>query len=256
LKIFRKNRWVKLLGVLLFTTLPLEAIITISPVNIGDNPGWSGSLKGSFETKRGNSDVDNYSAGLRASYDNNISYVVWSDFTFSYGKASGETNTNKTYAHIRYIHATSIPEINYELFIQSEMNEFTMVSRRRLAGGGLRYHLSNDSYGSLYFGLGGFYETISYTTSVDPRETNLRVNSYIAYTKQFNKESKLSYVGYYQPKVDDVSDYILSNGLELEVLIYKTLYLNFVFYYDVDSCPAYGVEKEDISQRTSFLYKF
>jgi hypothetical protein len=131
-----------------------------------------------------------------------------------------------------------------------------MVSKRRLAGGGLRYHLEDDVYGNFYFGLGGFYENIVYTTSVDPRESNVRLNTYIAYTKQFNKDSKLSYVGYYQPKVDKASDYILSNGLELEILVYQKLYLNFVFYYDVDSKPAVGVEKTDISQKTSFVYKF
>jgi len=241
---------------LTLATLPLYAIITISPVNIGDNPGWSGALQGSFETKRGNSDVDNYAAGLRASYDNNTSYVVWSDFTFSYGKASGEINTNKTYAHIRYIHSTPLKTFNYELFIQSETNEFTKVEKRFLGGGGLRYHLNHHYYGNLYFGLGAFYENIVYTTQIDPKEKNMRLNSYIAYTKQFNKGSKLSYVGYYQPKLDNYHDYILSNGVELEVLIYKTLYLNFVFYYDIDTKPAIGVEETDISQKTSFIYKF
>jgi hypothetical protein len=242
---------------LFFLTVSLEAVITISPVNIGEKPGFSGSLKGSFETKRGNSDVDNYAAGIRGQYDNNTTYVLWADFTFSYGKASGETNTNKTYSHIRYIHTMEIQkEFNYELFAQSEMNEFTMVKKRFLSGGGLRYHMQDDVYGNLYFGLGAFYEHIAYTTQIDPNEANLRVNSYIAYTKRFNKESKLSYVGYYQPNINKSIDYILSNGLEVEVLVYKKLYLNFVLYYDIDTQPAIGVKKEDISQKTSFIYKF
>ncbi len=246
----------QLFFLLLFLSVSLEAVITIAPVNIGDKPGFSGSLKGSFETKRGNSDVDNYAAGIRGQYDNNISYVLWGDVTFSYGKASGETNTNKSYSHIRYIHALEMKELNYELFAQTEMNEFTMVKKRFLSGGGLRYHFDNEQYGNIYIGLGGFYEHIAYTTQIDPSEQNIRLNSYIAYSKSFNKESKLSYVGYYQPKLDEIGDYILSNGLELEVLIYKTLYLNFVFYYDVDSKPAIGVKSEDISQKTSFIYKF
>jgi len=234
----------------------LYAIITIAPVEIGDEPGFSGKLQGSFETKRGNTDVDNYSAGIRAAYDDNKTYVLWGDFTFSYGKASGELNTNKTYSHLRYIHTFYTKPLNSETYLQTEMNEFTKVKKRFLAGTGLRYHIENDTYGNLYLGLGGFYEHIAYTTSVDPLEKNLRVNSYIAYKKQFSKESKISYVGYFQPNIEHTSDYILSNGVELEVLVYKKLFVNFVFYYDIDTKPAIGVKKEDITQKTSFIYKF
>jgi len=233
-----------------------EAIITIAPVDIGQKPGTSGMVKGSFETKRGNTDVDNYSAGLRVQYDNNKSYVLWSDFTFSYGMSSGVTNTNKTYAHIRYIHKLYKKSVDWEVFVQSETNEFTKVKHRYLGGGGLRFQNETKSWGQVHIGIGSFYEDIEYTTSVDLRERNIRINSYMAYTKNFTQESSLSYVFYYQPKIDEPSDYITSHGLELTVYIYKELYISLVFYYDYDSKPAIGVKKEDITQKTSFIYKF
>ena len=242
---------------LLFSFISAQAIITIAPVDIGQKPGKSGMFKGSFETKRGNSDVDIYSAGLRLQYDNNESYLIWSDFTFSYGKSSGVTNTNKTYAHLRYIHHLyEKKSIDWETFIQSETNEFTNVKHRYLCGAGMRFFSEKKHWGKLHLGVGAFYEDISYTTIIDPTEKNLRVNTYLAYTNNFTKESYLSYVFYYQPKADALKDYILSNGLELNILIYKQFYLNFVFFYDYDSMPAIGVKKEDISQKTSFLYKF
>jgi len=247
----------KLVIIFILSVVNLFAIITISPVNIGDNPGMSGILKGSFETKRGNSDVDNYSGGLRAQYDNNSTYVLWSDFVFSYGSASGEINTNKTYAHIRFVHTVlDYDSLNYETFVQSETNEFTNVEKKLLLGGGLRYHKNLKTYGNFYVGLGGFYEQINYLTALDPQEKNGRINSYISYTKSFNKGSKFSYVMYYQPNIEDFKDYIFSNAIELEILIYKTLYLDFVVYYDVDSKPAIGVKETDFTQKTSFTYKF
>lgn len=246
----------KLLFLFLLCIAPVFAIITIAPVDVGKKEGFSGILKGSFETKRGNSDVDNYSAGLRARYDTK-EYALWSDFIFSYGKASGELNTNKTYAHIRYIHTIEdIKPLNYELFIQSETNDFTKVKNKFLLGGGLRYHYDMQEYGNIYLGLGGFGEDIRYLTPIDPSETNFRINSYASYTKELGKRSKLSYVLYYQPNVKEFNDYILSNGLELTILIYEQLYIDFVFYYDVDSKPAVGVEDTDISQKTSFIFKF
>ena len=247
----------KVLLVFMLSVVSLFGVITIAPVDIGKKPGFSGVLKGSFETKRGNSDVDNYSAGLRAEYDNNSSYVLWSDFIFAYGKASGKVNTNKTYVHVRLVHTLGdIDYLNSELFVQSETNEFTQVEDRLLLGGGLRYHRELNGYGTFYLGLGAFREKINYLSALDPNERNIRVNSYISYKKHFTKKTKLSYVLYYQPNIEDVSDCIFSNGLELEVLVYKTLYLSFVTYYDIDSKPAVGVEDTDFTQKTSFIYKF
>jgi len=246
----------KYLWLVLFISAPLFAIITIAPVEVGKKKGFSGLLKGSFETKRGNSDVDNYSAGLRARYDKE-DYVLWSDFIFSYGKASGEVNTNKTYVHLRYIHTIKdVKPLNYEFFAQSETNDFTKVKNRLLAGGGLRYHYSMKKYGNLYVGLGAFDESIKYLTTNDPKENNIRINSYLSYTKEFGKRSKLSYVLYYQPNVEKFSDCIVSNGLEMTILIYEQLYVDFALYYDVDTVPAIGVKDTDVSQKTSFIYKF
>ncbi|MEA3521337.1 MAG: DUF481 domain-containing protein, partial [Campylobacterota bacterium] len=70
-----------------------------------------------------------------------------------------------------------------------------------------------------------------------------------------NKTS-ISYVGYYQPKGEDFSDYIVSNSVELKVNVYQQLYVHFVVYYDVDSKPAVGIEETDITQKTSFAYEF
>jgi len=247
----------KLLLLLFFTTSYLFGVITIAPVNIGEKSGYSGMIKGSFETKRGNSEVDNYAGGVRVQYDEEDEYSIWGDFVFAYGEASGKVNTNKTYLHLRLVHTfLETEEVNSEGYFQSETNEFTNVKRRLLLGGGLRYHKDMDDYGNLYFGLGAFGENISYLTNADDSEYNLRLNSYISYTKEFTKSSKLSYVLYYQPNVSTFNDYIFSSGLELEVLIYEKLYINFVFYYDIDTDPAFGVEEKDISQKTSLIYKF
>jgi hypothetical protein len=233
----------------------LEAVITIRPVVIGKKPGFSGTLEGSLQTKRGNTEKDEYMLGVKAQYDNNSTYVTFIDLIGVYGEASGERNTNKTYLHTRYIHSL-VGGFNYEVFLQSETNEFTSIDKRRVAGGGLRYHYKDGDWGNLFFGLGAYYENISYTTELDPNENNIRMNAYIAYSKDFSKTASLSYVGYYQPKVDMLNDYITSNAIALKIHIYKELHLKFKLYYDVDSKPAIGVKKMDFTQVTSFSYDF
>jgi putative salt-induced outer membrane protein YdiY len=239
----------------IFLVSYLEAIITIKPVVIGAKPGTSGTVEGSFQTKRGNTEKDEYTLGIKAQYDNNRSYVTFIDLIGVYGEASGVRNTNKTYLHTRFIHKF-IANLNYELFFQSETNEFTSVEKRRVVGGGFRYHFLDKKLGDLFFGLGAYYETISYTTTIDPFEKNVRINSYVAYTTEFTKTASFTYVGYYQPKIDFFNDYILSNAVALKIDIYEHLNLNFKLYYDVDSKPAIGREKMDFTQVTSFSYDF
>jgi len=241
---------------LIMSVMSAQAIITIAPVDIGAKPGLSGSVKGSFVTKRGNTDSDEYSAGSRVAYDNNKTYVLWGDIAFSYAKASGQTNTNKTYAHLRYIHTFYEKDLNAEAFVQSQTDKFTKIQKRLLSGVGLRYHAAIQSYGNIYLGFGGFAEHIDYTTHVDPTENNVRVNIYIAYKNSLSKSARFSYIGYYQPKADLFDDYILSNSAELKVRIYKQLSINFEITYDRDTKPAIGVKKYDFTQKTSFVYDF
>ena len=245
----------KIFILLLFITSYLNAIITIAPIELGKKPGTTGKVEGSFQTKRGNTEKDEYSLGLKLQYDNNASYVIFTDIIGVYGEASGERNTNKTYLHTRFIH-NLYKHLDYEVYLQSETNEFTSVDKRRLGGGGLRYHFLDDVYGDLFFGLGAYTEQITYTTALDPKENNMRANSYVAYVNRFTERVKFTYVGYYQPRVDDLKDYINSNAIELKVKIYKHLSLKVKMYYDVDSSPAIGREKVDFTQETSFSYEF
>lgn len=246
----------KFLLIFVLSIVSAQAVIYIAPVDIGGDPGFSGSVKGAFVTKRGNTDSDEYSAGCRLQYDNNSSYVVWTDLAFSYAKASGTTNTNKTYMHVRYIHALQKRDLNWEAFIQSQTDKFTKIQKRFLGGLGLRYHSNIQRYGNIYFGFGGFAEHIDYTTAVDPSEENIRINLYVAYKKDFSKRVNISYLGYYQPNTELFSDYIVSNSAQLRVQIYEQLSINFEITYNQDSKPAVGVENYDFSQKTSFIYEF
>ncbi|WP_297442758.1 DUF481 domain-containing protein [Sulfurimonas sp.] len=243
--------------ILIFVSIVnLYAVVSIAPINIGEKPGVSGALKGSFETQRGNARTDNYSASAKVQYDNNSSYVMWTEVAFNYGKSSGIVNTNNSFTHLRYIHTTYVEELNWESFLQSQTNEFTNVKDRYLAGVGLRYFINKSQYGKVYVGLGTFYEFLSYTTQIDPVEHNNRLNAYISYSKELGENTKLTYLVYIQPSYADFSDYVLKNAFELKIRIYEKLYLNFTISYNEDTKPAIGIKRTDAHQKTSFLYEF
>ncbi len=233
-----------------------NAIISISPVVIGTKLGFSGKAQGFLQTKRGNTNSDNYGGGLRAKYDNGKKYVIWSEFNINYASASGKTNTDNTFLHIRYIHKLLTKKIDWEAFVQSQTNQFTDIKQRILEGGDIRWHLKNQKIGNLFFGVGDFYEHIRYTTPINPTENNIRFVFYISYVKTLMRGSNFSYIGYCEPKINKLSDYLISNAMQLKVNIYKQLFLSFEIKYNIDSVPAIGVKKDDFTQTTSFIYRF
>lgn len=249
----------KIILTAIVTTQYLFALVSIAPVEIGEKAGLSAKLEAGLETKRGNTDKDNYKASARLTYDNNSSCVIWGEISGEYGKSNGVEDTNKAFSHIRYIHAlTNDENLRYELFAQLESDDFRQINSRVLGGAGLRYKVFNSvEKGKGYFGLGGFYEGIRYKNPlIDPAEDNARLNSYLAYTIGFNNKASFSTTLYYQPMIDDFSDYVQSSQLELKLNIFKELYLKFSASWNVDSKPPVGVEKSDFVQTTSFVFNF
>jgi len=242
----------------LFFSTSLFALISIAPVDIGSNPGFSGNVSGSLGSKSGNTNKDDYSLGLRLQYDEGADYLVWGTFTYNYGSSEGIKNEDRTYAHVRFIHALVENDWCTEFFLQSEQDEFKDIKERSLVGANGRwrfFHINNLGKG--YVGLGALAEKIDYAhLIINPPENNTRINSYLAYTRNFMESSKLSYIGYYQPKLGDTSDYITVQDLELIVPIYQKLYLSMSAKYTYDSRPPLGVEEQDTQYKTTLLWEF
>ncbi|WP_345970081.1 DUF481 domain-containing protein [Sulfurimonas sp. HSL1-6] len=244
---------------LLLISIQLFAIVAIKPREVGEKPGLSGELSGAFETKRGNTEKDNYSGSLQLQFDSNTSYVIWGVVRGEYGEASGVRDTNNLFAHLRYIRNIVGADIAAEGFGQMEKDEFKSIEERALAGGGLRWKVLNKKrgeWGGLFIGAGAYAEYIGYSTSMDPLERNLRFNSYLAYSLPLSDKGVFTAVGYYQPKCDDFNDYYVTASARIELQIYRQLYLGFSVEYAHDSEPAVGVKQDDFSQRTLFTFKF
>ena len=246
-----------ILALLFCLTFVNAAPITIVPVEIGADPGYSGKVEASFNTNKGNVDSDAYSTGARLQYDSNYDYVVWGEASINYAEASSVKNADDTYLHVRYIHKLDYQKnINWETYVQSETNEFTKIQERLLVGGNLRFHILQERIGNIFFGMGAFYEHIDYSSLIAGAENNMRDNLYLLYTKQLKEKNTISYAVYYQPKANNTNDYLLANSLELEILVYQKLYLTMKVSYNVDSNPIPTVKVDDFTQKTSLLYKF
>ncbi|WP_456323806.1 DUF481 domain-containing protein [Hydrogenimonas sp.] len=235
------------------------AFVDVTPIEIGEHPGISGSFSLSSSLKRGNVDRNDYAADANIRYDTNRTDAIWAIGSFDYGSSHGDEIENSSMGHLRWLHRIDVP-LYGELFIQAEQDKFKEISNRSLAGGGVRYRFFNtQKHGKGYIGIGLFFEKIRYRdTAIDPNENNIRLNGYLFYTKTFQTNALLNLYAYYQPKADDMQDYLIVSACELSLPIYGSLSLLFSLQGNYDSRPPESgdIKHYDITQKTALKWKF
>ncbi len=243
---------------LILLLTPLFSIVDIATVDFEDKPeGFSGSAYGSFQKKRGNTDKDEAEYGGRIQYDTKHT-ITWLEGEVEKDEVSGVLTDENSFLHLRHIHQLYSPEWASEYFVQHRKDKFKSIRGRELLGAGLRYRVMNSAtYGKLFFGLSAMDEQIDYTSSEpDPDEHNYRMSSYLSYKLPVNEVFDLGYLGYYQPKIDNGSDYISASIMEMTIHLTKVFDLSYLIEFDYDTQPAQGVEKRDLTQKLSFIYRF
>ena len=76
------------------------------------------------------------------------------------------------------------------------------------------------------------------------------------WTKEFKDRADATVIGYYQPSLDDVGDYLTSFVAELRVEIVHDIHLSLGYEIEYDADPPEGVERQDTTTRTSLSWEF
>ena len=228
--------------------------VSLKPLNIGEKEGTSGEIGISGNLARRNTDKNEYSFNGDVKYYGS-DYILLGIGSYTYGEVDNEKNTNKSLVHGRFVKNIQ-PSLDYEIFSQAEYNEFQNIELRSVNGVNLRSKL--PFFTNSYLGYGAMYSYVKPVSEEDSFDTKSRVkaNIYLSMNKEFNKKVNLNYLGYYQPTLDEFSDYRVSQVLQLntEMTTHTMIRIELVHKYDADAYP--GVEKTDISTKIGLVYKF
>jgi len=249
---------IRLLLLLQFFIFNCFAIVDITSVDFGEKEkGFSGSAYGSFQKSRGNTDKDEAEYGGRIQYDTNKT-VTWLQGSVENDKANGISNADNAFVHLRHIHQIFNPDWAMEFYTQVKQDKFQSINNRTVFGMGPRYKIADSpTYGKLFMGLSAMEERIRYTDDqIDPKERNYRASSYLSYKISINQNLEFSYLGYYQPMIDNGSDYMTAWTTELMIHLTQVIDLSCQLEFDYDSQPGNDVAKTDTRQKFSFVYRF
>ncbi len=234
--------------------------IDIQPQVIGEKKGIDGEIALSASYSSGNNEESTIGTSVRGQYDAErwLSFVI---AAYKYGEANKDKNSEEGLLHLRYIHTTHYESYDWEIFAQTEFNPFQDLKERSLAGVGLRKRVDsefNSYFDKFYIGLGLMYtyREPDYITEVDKILERTKINSYISFKKTFSENLSVAYLGYYQPTVDDMSDFSSSQILQFVTPLADYINLSLDLVYKYNATPYSGIEKDDFDATLGLKYKF
>ncbi|MEA1953000.1 MAG: DUF481 domain-containing protein [Campylobacterota bacterium] len=246
----------KLIFSLFFFTTFTYAFISLDPPVIGEKEGLDAEISLGAKYSSGNSDEKKMSLSVKGEYHAK-EWLLYLISSYTYGESNGNKDTNDGLFHLRYVHHILETDYDYELFVQTEFNEFQEIKDRNLIGANIRKKLDLP-FDKFYVGVGLFYSYMEpdIISKENPVHKRTKINSYISFVKKINQHFSLTYLGFYQPTLDNISDYRIFQVLQLNTSLSKTLTLSFDINHKYNATPYHDVEKEDIRSSINLKYKF
>lgn len=237
----------------LFFGISARAFINVESVRQRPGSGFLGSSSFKLSGQRGNTDKLTTNLAtlniLRGRRDEMLFLG-----NYNYGYSNDTRDTNNAQLHLRYVFMSRAPNA-YEVFLQTEFDEFKNLNSRNLGGANWRARLARSLETSLFFGLGGFYETEDYKKFAHRR--GVRANVYVSLVKKLDDLLTSSATLYYQPRFSDLSDFRIRGQADLDLNLTKKLLWNLEFSLSHDSwVPQPSIIKTDMTYLTGLTLQY
>lgn len=161
-----------------------------------------------------------------------------------YSMANGDELSNAGLLHLRYNRKVN-SKLKLEAFLQYQYNKTLGIESRNLIGIGPRYKVNKSSRKMFYIGsllMQEFEKTFNDTKSISYQ----RLSNYISFTFKNSKNTlEFNTVMYYQPNINNWSDYRHSIQSSLAINITSKLQLTTNFNYGFDSYSPINVNKRN-----------
>ena len=242
------------LALVVMVLLALPAVAQVNTESYRIKPpedGFTNTLSTDLTLYKGNTNLFSFTSQYRADYKKDKLYSFFI-FNFSYGEESDIIYARDGFTHLRGVY-TLFPSVRGELFTQWGFDDFLLLNRRYLAGGGGRFTLldDHDTSASLHYnaflGVGAMYEYDDEGEDGTTLITKLaRSTNYLSLGLAYEKKFVLKIVTYYQPAVTQLDDFriLLDAGITFHLFSGLSMTTSVDWKYDSDPFP--GVENYDL----------
>lgn len=238
---------------------PAHAIVSMEGLHLGAaTDGLTGGASLGASGALGNSERVRINSTGHMLYQHDASRYFFT-LQYAYGESNGKEDQNRTYSHVRRIHALT-SKMDWELFAQLENDKFSRLSLRAITGLGLRFSMYKTPRSVIYLGLGGFYnyEDIQDKENLSDSGTqqNIKGNVYLVLQKKLLENVTLISTTYLHPVLREPNDFRLLEEGKIKFHLSNKLSLNLNVQIKHDNRPPQLVEKTDINYSTKLEYVF
>ena len=208
---------------------------------VTDTSGYSGAASLNFALKRNTNDFLTISSNIHLQYKMNKHLVLFKN-DINFQKIEGDKFENS--------------RIALEAFGQAQYNKITKINFRGLVGAGPRFKLTMSEKYKLYLGTLIMYEHEELSDNITQIQRNFRGSAYFSFSLYPSDNVSLVSTTYYQPLLNQISDYRISSQSSLVVGLFKNFALNTSYTFMYDISPAIGIPTSQYDFSTGITYSF
>lgn len=217
--------------------------------------GLGGRLNGSVTAYQGNTQgvVTGGSFMVGMNQAPHMSFVTGS---FDFAHLGGVTQVFKSFGHARYAYDLT-RVLSWETYGQVEADRFRELRLREVLGAGPRLEIQNDN---LDGALGTAY-MLEYLRRNEPTglvrsDVRHRLSQYLRVALHAGEKALLAATVYYQPRVDDFSDFRVLALAALEFKVTEALRSRIDATFRYESATLSGVKSHDLEIKNSLGVTF
>jgi len=216
--------------------------------------GWQGNLDFSAKyTQNTLSIFELYNKSTVNYKKDSVVYLILTDLKLI--KKNSEDLINNGVIHLRRTEELkNNSAIKSEFFSQLQFNGVQKIKQRFLLGVAARLKLVGNDTLNFNISLGGMYEYEE--TTLETFHHALRLTSYTSFNWNIKDKWSLQFINYYQPKINKLNDYRLSNETSLSYQLTKDFSMVGIYNLLYDSNPVAEIPNTIYSAYLLFRYKF
>ena len=241
---------------LLITQIITAQIVNVESLRqISDTSTWSGGISLDMSLIKNKRQIFTLKNRSRVQYQKNRHLALFIN-DFSFKEVDTKKIINKGIQHLRYNYKLK-HRMALEAFTQSQHDAISNIKFRGLMGSGPRFKLSPSEKYRLYLGtlIMYEYEEIEELSAVVIHR-DFRSSSYFSCSLYPSDRLAIVSTTYYQPKLNQWSDFRISTETSLALPLHKNLAYKATFALNYDRFPALGVPDTQYEFTNGLIYTF
>jgi hypothetical protein len=237
---------------LLYTSSFSQVINIENKRFLNDTNGFVGRIDFGLNLTQNTKQIFAFNNTIRMQYQKNRSrFLVLNDLNFV--RADGNDFINSGFQHLRYSYKCN-KRLAAESFLQFQYNPILRLKMRFLAGVGPRFKVIKSEKFRLYTAALYMYEYEEIIKA--PINRDHRISSYITFSWMVAKHLEWTSTTFYQPNIQQFSDYRIAHDGSLEVTINR--HLTFLFSTNLlyDTKQPEGIPELTYALRNGISVKF